>query len=91
MAGTENTHAPAKHLDLDHGLAIATLATAVVGAITLVLGQHTLAAVLGALGLVCGLVAQMVSRTRGERWLDMVGMLAAFVVLAIAAAQGGFS
>lgn len=75
--------------DLDHLLATATLVLAGVGALLLVLDQPGAGTVFGIAGLAAGLGAQMMSQTRSERWVDMLGMLAAFLVLAFGAAQGG--
>lgn len=75
--------------DLDHGLMTATVALSVLGLLLLLVGLTVAGTVCGAAGLLTGLAAQMVSRTRGERWVDVIGMLAAFLVLAVGASQGG--
>jgi hypothetical protein len=75
--------------DLDHRLMTATVAFSVVGLLLLLVGWTVAGTLCGAAGLLTGLAAQMVSRTRGERWVDVAGMLAAFLVLAIGASQGG--
>jgi hypothetical protein len=90
MAGTAERHTP--HVDVhdrDHQLGMLTLGLAAVGAVLLIVGLTAAGTVLGGLGLLTGLVAQMMSSTRGERWVDILGILAAFLVLAIGAAQGG--
>jgi hypothetical protein len=89
MAGTLHRPAAREHVDLDHGLAALTLALAGIGALLLTFGATVAGTWCGVLGMAAGLVAQMVSRTRNERWVDVIGILACFLVLAIGAAQGG--
>lgn len=75
--------------DLDHQLMTATLAISAIGAILLVAGLTVVGTWCGVVGMGVGLGAQMMSRTRGERWVDMIGLLAAFLVVAFGASQGG--
>jgi hypothetical protein len=49
------------------------------------------ASVTGLVGLVIGLVAQMMSATREERVIIVTGIIAAFIGLALGLAHGGFS
>lgn len=87
--GRRNTfhHLPVH--DRDHQLSALTLGLAGVGAVLLLLGLTAAGTAFGGLGLVAGLVAQMLSSTRGERWVDILGILASFLVLAIGASLGG--
>lgn len=75
-------------LDTDHALAIATL---VIGAASLVLlsVSHVAAAWVGLLGVVVGGWSQLISRTRPERFENIVGLGMAAVGLAVALARGG--
>src|SRR6185437_2283687 len=57
-------------------------------------GTHTwavVASVTGLVGLLVGLVAQMLSATREERVIIVPGIIAAFVGLCLGLAHGGFS
>jgi len=57
-------------------------------------GVHTwavVASVSGIIGLLFGLVCQMLSATREERVVIVTGIIAAFVGLALGLAHGGFS
>ena len=57
-------------------------------------GTHTwaiVASVTGLVGLLVGLVAQMLSATREERVIIVTGIIAAFVGLCLGLAHGGFS
>jgi hypothetical protein len=68
---------------------------AVLGALALVLGfipaAHFFGLLAGVIGLPVALYSQMISVTTGERWLNVFGMVAAFVGAAFALRHGGFS
>lgn len=54
-------------------------------------GAHLLATVLGVVGLVVGLWAQMMSATREERIFIVLGIVGSFVGMGMGLAHGGFS
>jgi hypothetical protein len=56
----------------------------------LVVTTHLPAAIAGVVGFPLALYSQMVSATTGQRWLNVIGMIGAFVGLALAIAHGGF-
>jgi hypothetical protein len=60
-------------------------------ALGLVVSAHLPATILGLIGFPLSLYSQMVSATTGERWLNVIGMIGAFVGLGLALAHGGFS
>jgi hypothetical protein len=62
-----------------------------VGLVALGVEAHRLAMAAGALGVVSGLIGQMFSRTRSERFLDVVGLTCCALALALGAAYGGLS
>jgi len=83
-------------------LNVTSVCTLVVGLVSFALGMvlrygtstHALAIAAGATGLaslLVGLYTQMMSATRAERILLVVGMIAGFVGLALGLAHGGFS
>ena len=87
-------HAPqALHLEETHPLdaitAVATGIRAVVGLVGLAVEAHMVAIVCGAVGVLSGMTGQMFSRTRSERFLDVVGLVTCAVVAALGAAFGG--
>ncbi|HUR51990.1 MAG TPA: hypothetical protein VMZ11_07695 [Mycobacteriales bacterium] len=89
-------HAPqALHLEQTHPLdavtAITTAVLAVVGLVALGMEAHKLAMAAGAVGVLTGLVGQMFSRTRSERFLDVVGLSCCALAFALGAAYGGLS
>jgi hypothetical protein len=47
-------------------------------------------AIAGLIGSPIALCSQMVSATVGERWLNIVGLIGAFVGLGLSLAHGGF-
>lgn len=51
---------------------------------------HLFASIFGVIGFPLGLYSQMTSETTGERWLNVIGMISAFVGLALGLAHGGF-
>lgn len=68
--------------------------TVVAGVVSLVLGLlnvvSTLGAILGVTGFIVGMVAQMMSATRGERMFIVCGITASFVGMGLGIAHGGF-
>ncbi|MBC6456459.1 hypothetical protein [Actinomadura sp. HBU206391] len=76
----------------ENSLAVTAFA---VGVTALVLGlivhAHVFGAIAGLIGLPLALYSQMVSATIGERWLNIVGLIAAFVGLGLSLAHGGFT
>ena len=89
-------HAPAAlHLEdthaMDAGLALVTFALGAAG-LLLILGDADIAgAVAGAVGVLTGLSGQLISRTRPERFLDVIGLVASAVALAVGLAFGGIN
>lgn len=79
-----------------HRLLIAAGAayTLVAGVTALVIGllnvAATLGAILGLTGFVLGMIAQMISVTRAERMVIVVGITASFVGMGLGIAHGGF-
>jgi hypothetical protein len=67
--------------------------TVVAGVASLVLGllnvASTLGAILGITGFVLGMIAQMMSATRGERMFIVCGVTASFVGMGLGIAHGG--
>ena len=89
-------HAPTPlHLEDTHGtdalLAVVTFLAGVSGLVLVAAGRPELGMLLGALGALGGLWGQMISRTRAERFLDVVGLVAAAVAFALGAAQSGLT
>ena len=89
-------HAPAAlHLEqthpIDAGLAVVTLALGAAGLLLVAVDADIAGAVAGAVGVVLGLWGQLVSRTRPERFLDVVGLGAAAVAFAVGMAYGDIS
>ncbi len=76
------------HVDTDHALAAAT-ATLGAAALILLAVSHTAAAWTGLIVVFLGLWSQLVSRTRPERFENVIGATAGAVALAIALSQGG--
>lgn len=89
LSGVEDDLRPYR---LESGLA---LLTAGLGALSLAVcfvePLHALAAWTGAAGLVTGTVAQMLSVNLTQRWLTVLGWVAAFIGLLIAVGNGGFT
>lgn len=88
-------HLEALHLEETHPLdaitAVLTPLLAVVGLVSLAFDAHHVAIYCGAVGVFSGLLGQMFSRTRAERFLDVVGLVSCAVIFAVAAAHGGLS
>lgn len=72
-------------------LAIATFVCGLVAFVsTFFGGAHFVSAWLGTLGFGMGLYSQYVSVTTGERVLNIIGIVASFVAVALGIARGGF-
>jgi hypothetical protein len=75
-------------------LAVGAAYTLVAGLTSLVIGLLSVAATLGAIlgltGFVLGMFAQMMSVTRNERMVIVVGITASFVGMGLGIAHGGF-
>ncbi len=89
-------HAPtALHLEDTHAFdaitAVLTALLAIVSALAVTTGAHRLGMYCGAAGVLTGLTGQMFSRTRPERFLDVVGLVTCAVAFAVGAALGGLS
>ena len=71
------------------------LTTAALGLIALVCAPierlHVIGAWAGVAGLVVGVVGQMLSVTTNQRWVNVIGWIAAFTGLMLSFAHGGFS
>lgn len=75
----------------ENALAVATLVVGLVAFVaTFFTGGHAVASWAGALGFGMGLYSQYVSVTTGERVLNIIGIVAAFVGVALGIARGGF-
>jgi heme O synthase-like polyprenyltransferase len=75
-------------LDSDHALALATI-TLGAAALLLLAVSHEAAAWMGLLVVFLGGWSQLVSRTRPERFENVIGATAGALALAIGLAQGG--
>jgi hypothetical protein len=76
---------------LANALTVATLLLGLLALVTgLIVATHVVASWAGALGFVIGLVAQYLSATTRERSLNIVGIVASFVGVALGVAHGGF-
>jgi hypothetical protein len=89
-------HAPAAlHLEQTHPLdavtAILTFVLALVGIVSVAAGAYRFGMWCGAVGVLSGLGGQMFSRTRSERFMDVVGLVTCAVAFAVGAAHGGLS
>jgi hypothetical protein len=89
-------HAPAAlHLEethpMDAGLAVITLALGVAGLLLVVADANIAGAVTGAVGVLSGFWGQLISRTRPERFLDVIGLGAAAVAFALGMAYAGIN
>ena len=83
-------HRPLPVADLDHGLGTAAVALGTVGLLLVAVNLPTSGGILGIVGLVMGLWAQMISRNRVERFVDITGLLLSFLAVATCMSQGGF-
>lgn len=75
--------------DADHFLATASLALGVLGLVLVALDWAGTGVLVGLAGMVAALAGQMLSRTRGERWVDITGLLVSFLAVAVGAAVAG--
>jgi hypothetical protein len=77
---------------VENSLAVASIT---IGLLALVLGfipaTHFFGSLAAVIGLPLALYSQLVSATTGERWLNVIGMVSAFVGGAFALSHGGFS
>ncbi|GAA1842125.1 hypothetical protein [Actinomadura bangladeshensis] len=91
-ARAERTEAAQESHRLQDVLAVAAIT---VGVAALILGwipaTHFPGALLGVIGLPLALYSQMISATTNERWLNVIGMVAAFIGTGFALSNGGFS
>ncbi|WP_165950422.1 hypothetical protein [Actinomadura sp. GC306] len=71
------------------------VASITIGIAALILGwieaTHLPGAIAGLIGLPLALYSQMISATTNERWLNVIGMVTAFLGLSFALNNGGFS
>ncbi|MCW2598737.1 MAG: hypothetical protein JWM02_566 [Frankiales bacterium] len=89
-------HAPTPlHLEETRGtdalLAIGTFLLGTVGLILIAFDGPEAGMACGAVGVVGGLWGQMISRTRSERFFDIIGLVASAVAFAVGAAQSGLT
>jgi hypothetical protein len=89
-------HAPAAlHLEethaIDAGLALVTFALGAVGLLLIVADANIAGAVAGGVGVMTGLWGQLISRTRSERFLDVIGLGACALAFALGLAYGGIN
>ncbi|QKW40042.1 hypothetical protein HUT06_43420 [Actinomadura sp. NAK00032] len=74
---------------------VLAVAAITIGVAALFLGwfpeTHFPGAVLGVIGLPLALYSQMISATTNERWLNVIGMITAFIGTGFALSNGGFS
>jgi uncharacterized membrane protein YjjP (DUF1212 family) len=76
---------------LQNTLTAFTFIAGIVAFVTgLIVRDHVLATIIGALGFGIGMYAQMISATREERVFIMAGVIASFVGLGLGVAHGGF-
>ncbi|MEU7000339.1 hypothetical protein [Nonomuraea sp. NPDC046570] len=75
----------------ENALSIATLVCGLIAFwAAFVPGGHVIASWLGALGFTGGLLSQYLSATTAERSLNIIGIVASFVGVAVGIARGGF-
>lgn len=88
-------HLDALHMEETHPAdaisAVLTSLLAVVALVSVAVGAHRLGMGLGAVGVLSGGIGQMISRTRPERFLDVVGLVGCAVAFGVGAALGGLS
>ena len=91
----KSLHLEALHLDESHGLDAALAVSAFVlgiGGLLLVAVDASLTGMwFGAVGVFAGLWGQLVSRTRAERFLDVIGLVAAAVAFGVGASYSGLA
>jgi hypothetical protein len=77
---------------LENALTALTFVAGIVAfAIGFIVRAHVAGTILGIVGFVVGLYAQMVSATREQRVFIMAGIIAAFVGMGLSIAHGGFA
>ncbi|HEX6473321.1 MAG TPA: hypothetical protein VF069_29800 [Streptosporangiaceae bacterium] len=75
----------------ENSLAVASFVLGIAAfGLGLIVAAHLPAAIIGIVGFPLSLYSQMVSATTGQRWLNIIGMIGAFVGLGLAIAHGGF-
>jgi hypothetical protein len=88
-------HLDALHMEETHPSdAISAVLTSVLAAVALICvaaGAHRVGMALGAVGVITGGIGQMISRTRPERFLDVVGLVGCAGAVGVGAALGGLS
>lgn len=88
-------HLDALHMEETHPAdaisAVLTSVLAVIALVSVAVGAHRLGMGVGAVGVVSGGIGQMISRTRPERFLDVVGLVGCAVAFGVGAALGGLS
>lgn len=89
-------HAPAAlHLEQTHKsdalLAVVTFLLGTIGLVLVAVDAPMAGMICGAVGVLTGLTGQLLSRTRPERFLDVIGLVAAAVAFAVGAAYGDLS
>ena len=80
-------HRPTPVADLDHTLATGTIVLGAIGLLLGAVGWSVPAILLGATGMAIGLWGQMMSTSRAERFVDLFGLLASFLALAVGFSQ----
>lgn len=77
---------------LENSLAVITLVGGLVALVTgLVHSTHLVGSATGVAAFALGLYSQLISATTSERWLNVIGMGAAFVGAGMAFRHGGFT
>jgi hypothetical protein len=88
-------HLEALHLEethpLDAVLAVFTFGVGLVGLLLVAVDADRAGMYCGAVGVLTGLWGQLVSRTRSERFADVIGLVASAVAFALGAAYSGLA
>jgi len=79
-----------RHPVLNAATAFTFIAGTVAFALGLIIRQHLAATIIGMAAFGIGMLAQLVSATRGERIFIVAGLVAAFVGMGLGIAHGGF-
>ena len=90
MTAIDRLHLGDAH-HLDASLAVVTFGLGVLGIALVALGAPLAGGWCGVLGVASGLWGQLVSRTRPERFLDVVGVVAAAVAVMVGFARAGLT